>query len=89
MKYTLWTGGRLLGETDLGYARWRPPRYRAGWFVPSDAGAAIEHGREAHLELRRGDGRVVPTEWIDVRNTDPAFRRYRVQLMLVDDAAIP
>ena len=142
MEYTLWRRGHVLGETDLGYTRWKP-RFRGGWFHLTDPAATIEHGNEQHLELRRADGTVVPTEWIDIRDTeyllsladpddldddenldpklkaeiehdvamfeewirerdageewkaeassDPEgeFPRYQVQLMLLDDQAIP
>lgn len=87
VRYTVWRHGRLLGETDLDFTRWRLPRYRAGRFVLRDPAAAIEHGRERDLELRRADGTVVPTEWIDIR--DNTGTEDLVQLMLLDHSAIP
>jgi hypothetical protein len=35
MVYSVWSHGRLLGVTDLGF-KYRPPRFRAGWFHPAD-----------------------------------------------------
>jgi hypothetical protein len=37
MTYTLWSRGRLLGESDLGYARCLP-RHRMGTLHPTDVG---------------------------------------------------
>src|SRR5438270_12688804 len=31
MLYSVWSNGRLLGVTDLGF-KYQPPRFRAGWF---------------------------------------------------------
>lgn len=35
MVYSVFSHGRLLGVTDLGFI-YRPPRFRAGWFHPVD-----------------------------------------------------
>ena len=35
MLYSVWSHGRLLGVTDLGFI-YRPPRFRAGWFHAAD-----------------------------------------------------
>ena len=35
MVYSVWSHGRLLGITDLGF-KCRPPRFRMGWFHPAD-----------------------------------------------------
>lgn len=35
MLYSVWSNGRLVGVTDLGF-KYRPPRFRAGWFHPGD-----------------------------------------------------
>jgi hypothetical protein len=40
MPYTLWSRGRLLGETDLGFARVFA-NHRMGWFHPSPLGATL------------------------------------------------
>lgn len=40
MPYTLWSRGRLLGETDLGFARVYA-NHRVGWFHPSPQGEAL------------------------------------------------
>src|SRR5215213_1844833 len=40
MQYTLWSHGRLLGETDLGYARCLT-KHRMGWFHPNDLGERL------------------------------------------------
>src|SRR5918911_4775108 len=37
MRYTLWSRGRLLGETDLGFV-YRENGFRCGWFHPTAAG---------------------------------------------------
>src|SRR5215216_5537232 len=116
MRYTVWSHGQLIGESDLGYARFLP-KARHGNFTPSDAGAsampvvtgvpaatmalsrAILDGapnqgvrlemttqyadmiaafdrREAlQLELRDESGRVIETEWIDIRDIETLFQR--------------
>ena len=68
--YTLWSHGRLLGTTDLAWAR-ALPRHRAGDLHPTPLGetllpAARGSHAELPLELRGPDGEVVPTEdlWI-------------------------
>ncbi len=37
VRYTLWSRGRLLGETDLGFI-FRENGYRTGWFHPNELG---------------------------------------------------
>lgn len=37
VRYTLWSRGRLLGETDLGFI-FRPDGFRMGWFHPTALG---------------------------------------------------
>jgi hypothetical protein len=37
VRYTLWSRGRLLGETDLGFI-FRPNGFRCGWFHPTPLG---------------------------------------------------
>jgi hypothetical protein len=37
VRYTLWSRGRLLGETDLGFI-FRPEGFRTGWFHPTALG---------------------------------------------------
>jgi hypothetical protein len=113
MPYTVWSHGRLLGESALDYRRVFP-RHRMGDFLPTEAGekimpiatgvskagvevvkslsgsppgsAARTHLRESseyadlaaaedqydalELELRGPDGSVIPTEWIDLRDTE-------------------
>jgi hypothetical protein len=122
MPYTLWSHGRLLGESELNYKRvFR--RHRMGDFYPTtavglklmavatgvspagidlakmirgsrkgfekgkpsagwleetlqqtpewaDFAAAQGHCDALALELRGPDGSVIPTEWIDVRDTE-------------------
>jgi hypothetical protein len=71
--YTIWSRDRLLGETDLGYVRCMP-KHRMGDLTPSAIGerllASEAHLDSLQLELRGSDGRVIPTEWIDVRDTE-------------------
>jgi len=38
--YTIWSRGRLLGETDLGFV-YRPDRIRYGWFLPNELGERL------------------------------------------------
>ena len=40
MPYTLWSRGRMLGETDLSFAQVRA-NHRMGWFHPSPQGDAL------------------------------------------------
>jgi hypothetical protein len=40
MPYTIWSRGRLIGETDLGFI-YRRNRYRVGWFHPNPAGERL------------------------------------------------
>lgn len=40
MSYTVWSRGRLLGSTDLGY-RYKPYRSRMGDFVPTELGEKV------------------------------------------------
>ena len=132
MTYTLWSHGRLVGETELAYARCMV-KARAGDFYPTEFGqtlmpvatgavpAAMELSRATRkaaddpcapaealgtpphvvrrtaseyadfaaacdqrdaldLELRRPDGSIVPTEWIDIRDTE-----YLQSLVFDDD----
>jgi len=122
MSYTVWSHGRLLGETELAYTRWMP-KLRGGDFFPTEFGETlmpiatggpvamkelVKAMRDAHcgsddtpasprgrrattpqitaaeaelesavkrrdalaLELRRPDGSIVPTEDIDIRDTE-------------------
>jgi len=121
MPYTIWSRGRLLGETNLDYVRCIH-RHRTGDFHPSEFGetlmliftepsvalralgklgsefemsggsvesrrerrkadptwvtaqadydAAIDRREGLSLELRGPTGAVIPTEWIDIRDTE-------------------
>lgn len=122
MPYTVWSHGRLLGETELAYVRCMH-KHRAGDFHPTEFGetvmpiangervamkefakvmrhvplgsddesvaarkkyraspqakaaeaeceAATERCNALALELRRADGSIVPTEDIDIRDTE-------------------
>jgi hypothetical protein len=113
MPYTVWSHGRLLGESALDYQRVFP-RHRMGDFFPTEAGekvmpiatgvskagvdlvrslsgappgsparahlretseyadlaSAEDHYDALALELRGPDGCVIPTEWIDLRDTE-------------------
>lgn len=40
MQYTLWSRGRLLGETDLGFI-YREHGFRCGWFHPNALGERL------------------------------------------------
>jgi hypothetical protein len=112
--YTVWSRGRLIGETDLGFMR-LVDQSRSGWFHPNAEGArvmpaiasvlpamraylhrdavdaagnslvhpamygstafadlaeAFQHLSSLELELRRGDGSVVPTSDIGIQDTE-------------------
>ena len=79
MPYTIWTRSQLLGGSELDYSRVLP-RQRSGDFLPTaigetlipassvDANGSLEP-REPSLELRGPDGSVIPTEWIEIRDT--------------------
>lgn len=116
MTYTLWSRGRLLGQSELDFVR-ALPRHRAGHFYPTvtgeklmaiatgvspaginlarmiaatleragdgsldekarqtsewaDLAAARAHSDALALELRGLDGSLIPTEWIDIRDTE-------------------
>jgi hypothetical protein len=121
MSYTVWSQGRLLGETELSYTRWMH-KHRGGDFFPTEFGetlmpivtggpaamkelakamhvaardsddaaaakerraatpeitaaraeleSAVERRDALALELRRPDGSIVPTEYIDIRDTE-------------------
>jgi hypothetical protein len=68
MQYTLWSHGRLLGETDLAFARCLP-KHRMGWFHPNDLGerlmpiiCGIKPAFFALSDLTR---RLLPNPWGD------------------------
>ncbi|MGQ0712310.1 MAG: hypothetical protein ACT4PJ_01120 [Gemmatimonadaceae bacterium] len=127
MPYTLWSRGRLLGESALDYRRVFP-RHRMGDFHPTEAGEKVMpvatgvsragvdlvktlsgsrpggHAREQlrqtseyadlaaaedrcdalALELRGPDGVVIPTEWIDLRDTE-----FLLSLAEMEDLDVP
>ncbi len=112
--YTIWSRGRLLGESTLAFVRCIP-KHRMGSFHPSenalplverategqqvafefykldrkktsdssqvveealhempyiaDLMAAHAHREALEMELRGPNGRVIPTEWIDIRDS--------------------
>lgn len=68
MQYTLWSHGRLLGETDLAFVRCFP-KHRMGWFHPNDLGdrlmpiiCGIKPAFFALSDLTR---RLLPNPWGD------------------------
>ena len=73
MHYTIWSRDRMLGETELDYIRCMP-KHRMGDLTPTAIGerllASEAHLDSLQLELRGSDGRVIQTEWIDVRDTE-------------------
>jgi hypothetical protein len=79
----------LLGETELDYMRCMPG-HRMGDLTPSALGerllASEVHLDSLALELRGLDGRVIPTQWIDVR--DAAFAAILARDP-IDDADYP
>jgi hypothetical protein len=85
MPYTIWNRGELVGETNLDYARvvprqrsgeFLPTAYGenlmptpAADLEPLPPGMQFTEGLCAELELRAPDGSVIPTEWIEIRDT--------------------
>ncbi|HEX7942925.1 MAG TPA: hypothetical protein VF488_14025 [Gemmatimonadaceae bacterium] len=55
MPYTLWSRGRLLGETDLGFI-YREDGLRCGWFHPTDLGDRL-------MPAATGVAPALRTEW--------------------------
>jgi hypothetical protein len=56
MQYTLWSRGRLLGETDLGFI-YRENGFRCGWFHPNERGARL-------MPMATGVSPARRVEWI-------------------------
>ena len=73
MRYTIWSRDRMLGESELDYVRCMP-KHRMGDLTPTAVGerllASEAHLDSLQLELRGPGGRVIQTEWIDVRDTE-------------------
>ena len=73
MRYTIWSRDRMLGESELDYVRCMP-KHRMGDLTPTAVGerllASEAHLDSLQLELRGAGGRVIQTEWIDVRDTE-------------------
>jgi hypothetical protein len=68
MVYSVWSHGRVLGATDLGFNH-RPPRFRAGWFHPADNTEILMDmatGLGPALHACRKVGNYMPTD-ADVR----------------------
>ena len=56
MQYTLWSRGRLLGETDLGFV-FRPKGFRCGWLYPTSLGERL-------MPAATGVAPALLTQWI-------------------------
>src|SRR5919199_598978 len=56
MQYTLWSRGRLLGETDLGFV-FRPKGFRCGWLYPTALGERL-------MPAATGVAPALLTQWI-------------------------
>ena len=70
MRYTIWSHGRLVGETDLAWVR-TDDCLRVGWFHPTaDGEPLIAPDTSPALELRDETDRVVPTARIGIRDMD-------------------
>ena len=91
MPYTLWSRGRLLGESDLGYYCVTPSS-KMGEFRPTELGERVmdaftddsnPHVRleTLELELRAPDGSLLPTEHIGIQDT-------AIMLALVPEEAL-
>ena len=64
MVYSVWSHGRPLGVTDLGF-KYRPPRFRAGWFHPADDTESLMDmatGFDPALHACRRAGKYMPTD---------------------------
>ena len=85
MRYTIWSRGQLVGETNLDFSPIEP-RQRSGEFLPTAYGETLIPAASpedlppdvqvttslcADLELRGPDGFVIPAERIEIR--DAAF----------------
>jgi hypothetical protein len=56
MQYTLWSRGRLLGETDLGFI-YRENGFRCGWLHPNERGERL-------IPMATGVSPALRVEWI-------------------------
>jgi hypothetical protein len=56
MQYTLWSRGRLLGETDLGFI-YRENGFRCGWLHPNERGERL-------VPMATGVSPALRVEWI-------------------------
>lgn len=74
MTFTLWSRGRLVGVSDLSYAR-SVPMLRVGDLAPTPFGEKIVpiatgvSPAALELELRGPDGAAVRAEWIAIQDT--------------------
>lgn len=68
--YTVSSGGRQIGVTDLAFER-LPGRSRSGWFHPNAGLAEALHRVDSlDLTLHREDGSLVPTELVGIQDTE-------------------
>lgn len=68
--YTLWSQGRLLGQSELDYARVLPAS-RMGAFVPTEFGETLmPFGAAVELELRGSDGTLIPIQSLSIQDTE-------------------
>ena len=79
MPYTLWSRGRLIGHTDLGFARFMP-RMRMGWLHPTAEGERVmpiavgmPPAMQAYVDRARGiDGDAIAVQAELDRSTEGA-----------------
>jgi hypothetical protein len=72
MQYTLWSHGRLLGETDLAFARCFE-KHRMGWFHPNELGERLMPiicgAKPAFFALSDLTRRLIPNPYGSQRRT--------------------
>jgi hypothetical protein len=104
MPYTVWSRGRLIGETDLGF---RPliEQLRSGWFHPSPEGerlmpmvAAVSPAMRAYLHRDKvdasGNGFVLPelegsTLFADLAEAFQHLLSFELELRREDGSVVP
>jgi hypothetical protein len=64
VRYTVWSRGRLLGETDLGFV-YRENEFRCGWFHPTAKGEQL-------MPIATGFAFAVRNAWL--MGLDPSVR---------------
>lgn len=104
MRYTVWSRGRLIGDTDLGFVR-LVDKARSGWFFPNTDGegvmptiAAVLPAMRAYLHRdsvdAQGDSIVHPamhasTTFADLAEAFQHLRALELELRREDGSVVP